>query len=70
MTREQRLVMADAAVTRAASNARDAERYARTDDHRDKAGPLAAASTAWAAVARAHATIAQAVLEADETPED
>jgi hypothetical protein len=57
--------MADAAVNRAVSNARDAERYARTDDHRHKAGPLAAAGALWADIARAHAAIAQALPETE-----
>ena len=67
VNRQQRLTMADAAVTRAASNARDAERYARMDDHRHKTGPLAAAGSLWADVARAHAAIAQALPETEDT---
>ena len=71
MNREQRLAMADDAMTRATSNARDAERYARTDDHGHKTGPLAAAGALWADIARTHAAIAQALPETVvEIPED
>ncbi|NGO43777.1 hypothetical protein [Streptomyces ureilyticus] len=66
MNREQRLAMADAAAERAASNARDAERYARTDDHRHKTAPLAAAGALWADIARAHTAIAQALPETED----
>lgn len=61
MTRSQRLTMADAAMVRATSLARDAEGYARSHDSRHKAAPLAAAGSLWADVARAHAAIAAAL---------
>ena len=63
MNRQQRLTMADAAATRAASLARDAESCARHDDFRHKVAPLAAAGALWADVARAHAAIAAALSE-------
>ncbi|MER5470868.1 hypothetical protein [Streptomyces sp. NPDC002685] len=70
MTREQRLTMADTAVERAAVLAQEAE-YAAKGDSRHKAEPFAAASTAWARVARAHAAIAAATTDtADTDPED
>ncbi|NUP32147.1 MAG: hypothetical protein HOU01_10560 [Streptomycetaceae bacterium] len=69
MNREQRLTMADAAATRAASLARDAERYATHPDHTHKAAPLAAAGALWADVARAHAAIATALPETPEPDE-
>ncbi|MGW2781061.1 hypothetical protein ACWC3X_07370 [Streptomyces populi] len=62
LNREQRLVMAEAAVSRAATLARDAERAAR-GDARALAVPLAAAGSLWADVAAAHSAIA-AALEA------
>lgn len=65
MTREQRLTMADVAATRAASLARDAETAARSSDARSKAAPLAAVSSLWADVARAHAAIAAALPETE-----
>ncbi|MER5473718.1 hypothetical protein [Streptomyces sp. NPDC002685] len=66
MTREQRLTMADAANTRAAGLARDAERAAR-GDARALAEPLAAAGGLWAQIASSHAAIAAAMT--DTTPE-
>lgn len=69
MTREQRLSMADAANTRAATLARDAERAAR-GDARAIAVPLAAAGGLWAQVASSHAAIAAAMTSTDNiTPE-
>ncbi|WP_328449858.1 hypothetical protein OG780_19315 [Streptomyces sp. NBC_00386] len=69
MTREQRLSMADAANTRAATLARDAERAAR-GDARAIAVPLAAAGGLWAQVASSHAAIAAAMTSTDDiTPE-
>jgi hypothetical protein len=62
LNREQRLTMAEAAVSRAATLARDAERAAR-GDARALAVPLAAAGSLWADIASAHADIA-AALEA------
>lgn len=72
MTREQRLTLADAATSRAAALARDAEGYARSHEshHRGKAEPLAAAGALWADLARAHAAIAAVLPETDEKPED
>lgn len=55
MNREQRLTMADAAASRAASLARDAEACARHADYPHKVAPLAAAG---------------ALPETDDTPED
>ena len=69
MNRQQRLTMADAAATRAASLARAAEDYARHTDYTHKAAPLAAAGALWADVAKAHAAIAAALPETDDTPE-
>jgi hypothetical protein len=65
VTRDQRLSMADAAATRAAGLARDAEDAARSFYDRDKAGPLAAAGSLWADVAHAHAAIAAALPETE-----
>lgn len=67
MTREERLTMADAAVTRAAKLARQAE-TAALGDARSIAVPLSAAGQLWADVARAHAAIADALP--DTTTED
>jgi hypothetical protein len=67
VTREQRLTMADAAATRAAGLARDAEAAARSYDRRSQAEPLAAAGSLWADVARAHAAIAAALPETETT---
>lgn len=61
MTREQRLTMADAATTRAATLASEAEDAARHPDHQRKVQPLATAGALWADVARAHAAIAAAM---------
>lgn len=65
MNRKQRLSMADAAVSRAASLARDAEKYATGPDHPHKVAPLAAAGALWAQVAQVHAAIAAALPEED-----
>lgn len=65
MNRKQRLTMADAAVSRAASLARDAEKYATGPDHPHKVAPLAAAGALWADIARAHAAIAEALPETE-----
>lgn len=65
MTREQRLTMANAAATRAASLACDAEDAARSFHDRHKAEPLAAAGGLWADVARAHAAIAAVLPETE-----
>lgn len=71
MNRKQRLTMADAAVSRAASLARDAEKYATHPDYPGKVAPLAAAGALWADIARAHAAIADALPETvDENPEN
>ncbi|WP_364706630.1 hypothetical protein [Streptomyces ossamyceticus] len=66
MTREQRLTMADAAATRAAGLAREAEDAARHPDNQRKVQPLTAAGALWADVARAHAAIAAALPETEE----
>jgi hypothetical protein len=58
--------MADAAATRAASLARQAEDHANAD--REKTPAFAAASAAWADIARTHAAIA--ALLPDTTTED
>ena len=65
MTREERLTMADAAATRAASLARDAEDAARSFHDWHKAEPLAAAGALWADVARAHAAIVAVLPETE-----
>lgn len=65
MTREQRLTMADAAATRAAGLAREAEEAARGDNSRHKAVPLAAAGALWADLARTHAAIADTLPETE-----
>lgn len=72
MTREQRLTMADAAATRAAYLARDAESHARSDEshHWPKAERLAAAGAVWADIARAHAAIAAALPETETETAD
>lgn len=67
MTREERLTMADAATTRATALARDAEEAARGFHNRHKAEPLASAGSLWADVARAHAAIAAALPETENT---
>lgn len=66
MTREQRLIRADAATTRAAALARDAEEAARSFHDRDKAERYAAAGALWADIARAHAAIAAVLPETAE----
>lgn len=72
MNRQQRLTMADAAATRAASLARDAENAAHSSDpnHHSKTSRLAAAGALWADIARSHAAIAAALPETvDAKPE-
>lgn len=70
MNRQMYLTRAEAAVERAAALAREAE-YAAKGDARHKAAPFAAASAAWADIARTHAAIAQALPATDDTtPED
>jgi hypothetical protein len=59
--------MADAAATRAAGLAREAEEAARGDNSRHKAEPLAAAGSLWADIARTHASIAQPLPETEPT---
>jgi hypothetical protein len=58
--------MADDAVTKAAQLAADAEAAALSFHERDRAERLAAASTAWADVARAHTAIAALLPETAE----
>ncbi|WP_406168364.1 hypothetical protein [Streptomyces sp. NBC_00996] len=71
MNRQTYLTRAEAAVERAASLARDAEKYARSEDYRSKAVPYAAAGALWADMTRSHAAIAQAMPATDDTiPED
>ncbi|MFM9594016.1 hypothetical protein ACKI1O_32090 [Streptomyces scabiei] len=67
MNREQRLTMADAATTRAATLAREAEDAAHSFHDRDKTERLAAAGALWADIARAHAAIAAAMTETEIT---
>jgi hypothetical protein len=70
MNREQRLTMADAAATRAASLARDVQAAAEAGDSLGRVPRLAAAGALWADVARAHAAIAAALPETvDENTE-
>ncbi|MEU3287837.1 hypothetical protein [Streptomyces longwoodensis] len=66
MTRNERLTLAQAAMARAAGLARDAEENARSAHFRDKAAPLAAASTAWAEIARSHAALAAVLPETED----
>ncbi|MFM9643576.1 hypothetical protein [Streptomyces turgidiscabies] len=66
MNREQRLPMADAAATRAAGLAREAEDAAHNRDVYDRVQPLTAAGALWADIARVHAAIA-ATLPATES---
>jgi hypothetical protein len=61
VNREAHLKLADAAIERAASIAREAE-HAAKGDARHKAQPLAAASAAWADIARSHAAVAAALI--------
>ncbi len=70
VTRDERLTMADAATTRAAKLARDAEDAARDFYNRDRAAPLAAAGALWADIARSHATIAAVLPETETEPTD
>ncbi|MEU0433704.1 hypothetical protein ABZ153_19090 [Streptomyces sp. NPDC006290] len=66
MNRDVQLKLANAAIDRAAGLAREAE-HAAKGDARHKAEPLAAASTAWADIARSHAAIAAAMTSTDDT---
>ena len=65
MNRQQRLTMADAAATRAASLARDVQSAAEAGDSQGRVPRLAAAAALWADVARAHAAIAAALPETE-----
>ncbi|MBP5915877.1 hypothetical protein ACH3XX_42360 [Streptomyces scabiei] len=65
MNREQRLAMADAATTRAAGLAREAEDAAHSFHNRQTAEPLAAVGALWADIARSHAAIAAALPETE-----
>ncbi|MEU5112037.1 hypothetical protein AB0G64_11090 [Streptomyces longwoodensis] len=67
MDRNERLTLAQAAMERAAGLARDAEDAARSTHFRDKAEPFAAASAAWAEVARSHAALAAVLPETEPT---
>lgn len=57
-TQDQYVRLAWNATARAEALARDAERYARDEDHRRKVEPLAAAGRLWAEVAQSYAAIA------------
>jgi hypothetical protein len=72
MNRQQRLTMADAAVSRAASLARDAERFVTSHDPNrySQTQRYAEAGALWADIARTHAAIAAVLPETDDTPED
>lgn len=65
MNRRERLTMADAAATRAASLARDVQNAAEAGDSQGRVPRLAAAAGAWAQVAQAHAAIAAALPETE-----
>lgn len=67
MNRDKRLKMADAAIDRATTLAREAESAARGDGWQ-RAEPLAAAGALWASIAVADAAVAQALPD-DTTPE-
>jgi hypothetical protein len=62
-TQEQYVQLAWNAVSKAQGLARDAERYAASDDHRHKAEPIAAAGALWADIARSYAAIAAVLPE-------
>jgi len=62
-TQEQYIRLAWNAVSKAEDLAKDADRYAHSDDYRHKAGPLAAAGALWADVARSYAAIAAVLPE-------
>ncbi|WP_392968177.1 hypothetical protein [Streptomyces sp. LN245] len=66
MNRDVHLKLAGAAIDRAASLARDAERAAR-GDARALAEPLAAAGGLWAQVADSHTALAAAMTSTDDT---
>ncbi|WP_371670015.1 hypothetical protein OG985_21670 [Streptomyces sp. NBC_00289] len=70
MDRTQRLTMADAATTRAAALARDAEVAAQSSERRHQAAPLAAAGALWADIARTHVAIAAALPETETEDAD
>ncbi|MBP5876736.1 hypothetical protein F3K37_20230 [Streptomyces sp. LBUM 1477] len=65
MNREQRLAMADAATTRAAGLAREAEDAAHDFHNHNKAAPLAAVGALWADIARTNAAIAAVLRETE-----
>jgi hypothetical protein len=58
--------MADAALTRAASLARDAEEAARSFYDRDKTQQYAAVGALWASIARTHTEIAAVLPETED----
>ena len=62
-TQEQYIRLAWNAVSKAEELARDAERYAASDDYRHKAQPVAAAGALWADVSRSYAAIAAVLPE-------
>ncbi|MGR3870962.1 hypothetical protein ACUXZZ_20510 [Streptomyces graminifolii] len=62
-TAEQYVQLAWNATARAEALARDAERYARDEDHRRKVEPLTAAGRLWAEVAQSYAAIAAVLPE-------
>ena len=62
-TQDQYVRLAWNATARAEALARDAERYARDEDHRRKVEPLAAAGALWASVAQAYSSIAAVLPE-------
>lgn len=62
-TQDQYVSLAWSATARAEQLARDAERYARDEDHWRKVEPLAAAGRLWAEVAQSYAAIAAVLSE-------
>ena len=69
MNRRNALELAAAAADRAAALAEEAERLARHDDFRPKAGPFAAAGSVWADTSRAYTALAAALPETTSTDE-
>ncbi|MEU5664741.1 hypothetical protein [Streptomyces longwoodensis] len=67
MDRARHLKCADEALIRAENLAGEAEDAARSSHFRDKAEPFAAASAAWAEVARSHAALAAVLPETEPT---
>lgn len=67
MNREERLTLANAAVTRATDLAHHAESAARTFNEQHRAAPFAAAGSLWADLARTHAAIAAILPETEPT---